>query len=152
MLENVEDQHPGNIWRPFTRPVTATSNDWPCSMCSDSFPRRQERDRHELAHLPFFLHCPVAGCLWRGNRQWEFQRHWQQKDPNHRSGRKLYGCTPEQSLIETFDPMEILDRIKNGAITLTEGQEQAILMVQVKSFELQKLDMMTHPWGRNRRQ
>ena len=48
--------------------------------------------------------------------------------------------------------MEILDRIKNGAITLTEGQEQAILMVQVKSFELQKLDMMTHPWGRNRRQ
>jgi hypothetical protein len=176
VLENVEDQQPGNtedsvsqlqptvpgpscpvlrrVMRRVALPVNTTSN-LSCSMsplCREPFLRRQERDRHELAHLPFFLHCPVAGCLWRGNRGNEFQKHWQQKDPTHHSGRKQYGCTPERSQIETFDPKEILDRIKNGAISLTEGQDQAILMVQVKSFELEKLDMMTHPWGRSRRQ
>lgn len=76
-------------------------------------------------------------------------KHWQQED--HRIYHERYGSTPEQSQIETFNPREILDQVKSCAVSLREGQEQAVLMVQVKSFELEKLDMWTHPWGRNRR-
>ena len=56
-----------------------------------------------------------------------------------------------QSQIETYSPKEILDQIKNGAISLPKGQEDAVLLVQIKSYELEKPDMLAHPWGRNRR-
>ena len=134
--------------------VTATSKRWECSIpvCPELFGRRIDRDRHELAHLPYFLHCPVAGCPKRGNRPSDFKKHWREQgqDPSHSSYRKQHGDTLEQSQ-ETFDPQEILDRIKKGTISLTEGQEEAVLIVQVKSFELEKLGMMTEPWGRNRK-
>ncbi|KAF8265541.1 hypothetical protein EI94DRAFT_318253 [Lactarius quietus] len=132
-----------------TPPAAATKDQWPCSMCSDLFPRWQDRDRHELTHLPFFLHCPVKDCTWRGNRADMFKKHWQQED--HHSYHTQYGGFPEQSQIETFNPWEILDQIKNGAISFREGEDLAILLVQVKSYELEKLCMMTNPWGRSRR-
>lgn len=125
-----------------------------CSLCPEWLSRPQDRDRHELtAHLPYFFHCPVVGCAWRGNRFSEFKKHWQEQeqDQSHNIYREQHGDTPEQSLIETFDPQDILDRIKNGTISLMQGQEEAVLMVQVKSFELEKLGMMMEPWGQNRR-
>ena len=169
MLKAVEDRQPGKIedsvyqpqpndpgpssaiWRPIVPSLITTNNQWPCSVCPESFPRRQERDRHELAHLPFYLHCPVSGCKWRGNRPGSFKRHWEQKDRGHLSHREQYCRTPGRSQIETFNPKEILDQIKNRAISLTQGQNDAIFMVQVKGYELDKPDMMTHPWGRCRR-
>lgn len=69
----------------------------------------------------------------------------------HRSYREQHGPTPEQSLIEIFNPKEILDQIKSGAISLKDGQDEAIFMVRRKSRELGKPDMMKHPWGRTRR-
>ncbi|KAF8264163.1 hypothetical protein EI94DRAFT_1739052, partial [Lactarius quietus] len=131
-----------------TPPAAATKDQ--CNVpCAGIFPRWQDRDRHELSHFPSFLHCPVPDCAWRGNRPDIFKNHWQRED--HRSYHKQYGGFPEQSQIETFNPWEILDQIKSGAISLSEGEDLAILLVQVKSYELEKLCMMTNPWGRTRK-
>lgn len=61
------------IQSPVTRP-------WQCALCSERFRRKQERNRHELAHLPFYIHCPAPNCLWRGNRDLEFRKHWERED------------------------------------------------------------------------
>ncbi len=129
--------------------VTTTKNRWQCPICSESFPRRQERDRHQLTHVPYFIHCPLPHCAWRGNRAGSFKKHWQQED--HRSYHEDYGPTPERSQIETFDPWVILNQIINGTISLREGEDHAIFLVQMKAYELQKPSMWMYPWGRNKR-
>lgn len=118
-------------------------------MCDEVFSRWQERDRHELVHLPFHIHCPAPGCAWRGNRQDAFRTHWHREDL--RSYHEQFGFTPEQGQIETYNPKEILDKIKDGTIPLLKGQEDAVLLVQIQSYQLEKPDMLTHPWGKNRR-
>ncbi|KAH9055053.1 hypothetical protein EDB87DRAFT_1580077 [Lactarius vividus] len=128
----------------------AARNRWQCPICLQSFPRRQERDRHELKHIPYFIHCPLPHCAWRGNRTNLFKKHWQQED--HRSYHEYYGRTPERSQIETFDPRLILNQIINGSISLREAEDQTIFLVQVKAYQLQKPSMLMDPWGRNKRQ
>jgi hypothetical protein len=39
----------------------------------------------------------------------------------------------------------------DGAISLFEGEVQAIGLVQVKAFQLQKPSMWRDPWGRKKR-
>ena len=128
--------------------ITTVNRLWQCSICLDLFSRRQERERHQLLHIPFFLHCPLPHCAWRGNRYNSFRKHWQKED--HRSYHEQYGHTPEQSQVETYDPRVILNQLINGAISLREAQDDAVFLVQIKSYELQKADMLTHPWGRER--
>ncbi|KAF8265734.1 hypothetical protein EI94DRAFT_279597 [Lactarius quietus] len=132
-----------------TTPLTATRNRWQCPICPGSFPRWQERDRHELTHIPYFMHCPLPHCAWRGNRAGSFKKHWQQED--HRCYHGLYGRSPERSQIETFDPWVILNQIANGAISHYEGEVQAIVLVRMKACELQRPCMWMDPWGRNKR-
>jgi len=96
------------------------------------------------------MHCPLPHCAWRGNRSDLFEKHWQQKD--HRVYHEYYGHTPEWSLIETYDPWVILDQVINGTISLREGEAQAIFLIQVKAYELQKTSIWTDPWGRSRKQ
>ncbi|KAH9022562.1 hypothetical protein EDB85DRAFT_1995797 [Lactarius pseudohatsudake] len=127
-----------------------TRNRWQCPICWESFPRRQERDRHELTHVPYFIHCPLPHCTWRGNRADLFKKHWQQVD--HCSYHGYYGRAPERSQIETFNPSLILNQITNGSISPGEGEAQAIFLVQMKAHELQKQSMLMDPWGRNKRQ
>lgn len=117
-------------------------------MCPQSFPREQERNRHELTHIPFFLHCPLPHCRWRGNRAYSFRIHWQKAD--HLSYHQHYGHAPEGSQIETFKPHVILDLIKDGAISLTDGEVIATDWVKMKGRELQKLHMWTNLWGRKK--
>ena len=52
--------------------------------------------------------------------------------------------------METYDPRVILNQIINGAISLSEAEEQAIVLVQLKAYELQKPSMGRDPWGRKR--
>ena len=129
--------------------VANTRNCWQCPICPGSFRRWQDRDRHKLAHVPYFMHCPLPHCTWRGNRAGLFKKHWQQED--HRSYHQHYGRFPERSQIETFNPWLILDQIVNGAISLRDGEAQAIFWVRVKACELQKPSMWMDPWGRNKR-
>ncbi|KAH8988105.1 hypothetical protein EDB92DRAFT_1817726 [Lactarius akahatsu] len=129
--------------------VTTTGNRLKCTICTESFPRKQERNRHLLKHVPYFMHCPLPHCAWRGNRPGLFKKHWRQED--HRAYHKHYGHSPSGSQIETYNPWAILDQIVNGAISPREGEGQAIFLVRMKAFELQKLNMWMDPGGRNKR-
>ena len=130
-----------------TPPVTTKKNRWQCIICPKSFTRRQERNRHELSHVPCFLHCPLPHCAWRGRRAGLFRKHWEKED--HRSYHEHYGRTPRRSQIQTFDPWMILNQIISGDISSHEGEVQAILLVQAKACELQKPAMWMDPWGGN---
>jgi len=92
------------------------------------------------------MHCPLPHCAWRGNRAGLFKRHWQQE--SHRGYHEYYGHTPKGSQIVTYDPWVILDQIIDGTLSLREGQDQAVVLVQVKAYELQKPSMWMDPWGR----
>ncbi|KAH9054301.1 hypothetical protein EDB87DRAFT_107298 [Lactarius vividus] len=131
------------------RPTT-TKNRSQCHICPKSFHRWQDRDRHQLTHIPYFVHCPLPHCAWRGNRTGLFKRHWQKED--HRSYYKYYGHNPKKSQFETYDPWEILRPMIDGTISPSEGEAQAIFLVQVKAYELQKTNVWTDPWGRSRKQ
>ncbi|KAH9028868.1 hypothetical protein EDB85DRAFT_1576763 [Lactarius pseudohatsudake] len=133
---------------PAAKPVTSTGKPWQCHICPKSFARWQERDRHELTHVPYFLHCPLPHCAWRGNRAELFEKHWQRQD--HRGFHEYYGHTPKGNQIETYDPRAILNQIISCAISLHEGEAQAIFLVQVRAYELQKTNIWTDPWGRGR--
>lgn len=51
----------------------------------------------------------------------------------------------------TYDPSVVLNQIKSGAISLRGGEDQAIVMVQLRAYELQKTNIWTDPWGRVRK-
>jgi len=140
---------PSPIQNPITPlPVITTVNRWPCPMCPETFRREQERNRHELTHIPFFLHCPLPHCPWRGNHIYSFKKHWQKAD--HLSYHQHYGHAPEGYQIETFNPHVILQHIKDGAISLTDGEDIAIALVELKGHDLEKLSMWKNLWGRKR--
>ena len=127
----------------------APTKDWQCHLCSDSFCRWQDRDRHEQTHLPYFMHCPLPHCEWRGNRTHTFKTHWHKKD--HRPYHQIYGNAPKRSQIETYDPRPILNRLRSGRISLSEAEDQAIFSVMVKGYELQKPSMWLNAQGRGKR-
>ena len=95
------------------------------------------------------MHCPLPHCAWRGNRAELFKKHWQRED--HLSYHEHYGHTPDGAQIETYDPRAVLDQIKSGALSPREGEEEAIVLVLVKAYELQKTNAWTDPWGRKKR-
>ena len=128
--------------------ITTLNHAFQCSICPKSFSRRQERERHQLVHLPCFLHCPLPHCEWRGTRIYVFKDHWQRGD--HLSYHEQYGHAPERSQFETYDPRVILNQFNNGAISFSEAEGQAIVLVQRKAYELQKPSMGGNPWGRKR--
>ncbi|KAH9164220.1 hypothetical protein EDB89DRAFT_2247309 [Lactarius sanguifluus] len=124
-----------------TQHVTTTENHWQCHICPESFPRWQDRDRHQLTHIPYFVHCPLPHCAWRGYRAGLSMKHWQRED--HRGYHERYGHTPERSQIETYGPWEILNQMTNGTVSPSEGA--------VKAYEPQKKDVWMDPWGRSRK-
>jgi hypothetical protein len=110
----------------------------------------RERGRYLLRHVPYFIHCPLPNCAWRGNRADLFDSHWQQED--HRAYHAHYGRTPKRTQIETYDPWIILNQIKDGIISIHEGKIQALLLVLEKSFTLHKANIWTDMWGRSKKQ
>ncbi|KAF8264154.1 hypothetical protein EI94DRAFT_1703454 [Lactarius quietus] len=121
-----------------------------CSICSRSFLRWQERDRHELTHLPHFIHCPLSHCAWRGNRAGLFKKHWERED--HHDYHEDYDGIPNGREIETYDPWAVLNQFKSGPLTFAEAKDQANVLVEVKGFELQKTNIWTDSQGRSRKQ
>ncbi|KAF8265544.1 hypothetical protein EI94DRAFT_1804271 [Lactarius quietus] len=136
--------------RPLAVPAPKRQKRFKCSICSRSFHRRQERDRHESTHLPHFIHCPLPHCAWRGNRAGLFKKHWGRED--HRAYHKHYDHIHNGREIETYDPWVVLNQFKNGALTFAEAEDQANVLVKVKAYELQKADIWTDPQGRNKKQ
>jgi hypothetical protein len=120
--------------------------DWPCPVpgCSSSLGRLQDRDRHILIHLPYWIHCPNLDCSWRGDRPSDFKRHWRR---DHSSSSQ----EPSEDQHKTYDPLPLVGKIVWGTLSIQDANEHALSMVRKKSSELGMKDMYENPWGRKGR-
>lgn len=81
-----------------TQPQQAAPSILPaCPVCSMTFRRVQERNRHIESHLSNSIHCPLQGCVWTGRRQSDFKEHWKKK--HSETGQVL-----TEHAIEIYDP------------------------------------------------
>jgi len=120
---------------------------WPCpaSGCPSSFGRRQDRNRHLLIHLPYWIHCPHPGCSWRGDRLNIFRSHWD-GDSNHPSlSRDL-----DERQFRTYDPRPLVEKIEKGYLSIRDAKTYAISMVRKKASDVGKPELCENPWGRRK--
>jgi hypothetical protein len=129
-----------------TSPVTATPGDpKQCPVCELKLSRWQDCKRHILYHLPHWIHCPLPHCDWRGNRIKSINMHWKRQD--HLKYHESYGHALRQKQFEIFDPQPLVNQIQAGTISARDAASQALIIVDVKAYQLQKLSMSEKPWG-----
>jgi uncharacterized C2H2 Zn-finger protein len=125
--------------------TAAPRNPKQCPACGLIFSRWQDRDRHVLTHLPHWIHCPLLHCAWRGNRIKSIKLHWKRQD--HLQYHESYGPTPIRDQFEIFDPQPFVNQTKAGTISASDAASQALIIVDVKADQLQKLSLSENPWG-----
>lgn len=114
-----------------------------CPVCSASFKRWQDRERHKLSHLPRWLQCQDPGCSWRGDR-WEHLRTHRLK-AHQSSSQEL---NTRESII--YDPSPLLNAIIDNT-TFEIAKTNAISFVKEKAKKLGKLELWGDLFGRRRR-
>jgi hypothetical protein len=129
-----------------TPPVATTPGDpKQCPVCELKLSRWQDCDRHISTHLPHWIHCPLPHCDWRGNRIKSINLHWKRQD--HLKYHESYGRTPRRYQFEIFDPQPLVNLIKAGIISASDAASLALIIVDTKATQLQKLSMSEKPWG-----
>ena len=138
-ISNITFNSPG-------QPTRVNDTDRRCPICCALLGRLQERRRHIVSHLPFWLQCPDPTCSWRGSR-WEtlkkhrrknhpFSGHWQEYDN-------------DSSII--YDPWPLVEGITEHITRIEDAGEIANSMVVKRASELGKLGIWGDIWGRKRR-
>jgi hypothetical protein len=119
---------------------------WPCPIpgCSSLLGRRQDRNRHLFVHLPPWMHCPVPGCRWKGDRPCTFKKHWTR---DHPSG----GQEPDEEQCKTYDPLPFLAKLVKRSLSLEAAYEGAMSEVRKKASELGKPGLCEDTRGRKER-
>ena len=116
-----------------------------CPACNVVFHRTQERKRHMLMHLPYWLLCPEADCAWRGDRWANLHTHHDKYHPSRSPGVDKNECI-------IYDPWPLVQGIIDNAITPQNAAEQAISLLEKKAVEVEKLGLWeVNFWGRERR-
>ena len=116
---------------------------WQC--CDREYKSKQDLDRHHHTHLPYWIHCPSLDCPWRGDRPDVFKEHWVVKH-------NYEGPVPVQKEYETYKPMDVLRRIRQGGLNFDEATKYACILVEEKAREIGKQDVWGDLWVRRRPQ
>ncbi|KAH9961579.1 hypothetical protein BC827DRAFT_327709 [Russula dissimulans] len=117
-----------------------------CPVCLASLGRPQDRERHMLSHLPYWLYCADPGCSWRGGRWEALNRHRRNAHPSS-SQEPVKG---DASAI-IYDPWPLVKGIIVGDVPLEEARKYAVSMVEKKALELTKSELWKDFWGRKGR-
>jgi hypothetical protein len=117
---------------------------WPCPVtgCTKDFGRPQERDRHLLTYLPYWLFCPFPDCSWRGDRYNNLKNHW-----------LIHANTslcPRIEDCKIYEPAPLVQSIVRGE-SLIEVTATAISAVTSRAIELDKVGVWRDDWGHRRR-
>ncbi|KAI9437639.1 hypothetical protein H4582DRAFT_1956626, partial [Lactarius indigo] len=126
---------------PIVHPPRPLVRTWICPRCRKPFRRPQDRKRHLLSHLPFWVGCSFGGCSWRGYRLDTFRKHWCRE---HRSSEVV----PDESGSRLYDPGPLVDGIIGGAISIGDAESSAITWVRNVALSLDKDELFMDPWGR----
>jgi len=117
-----------------------------CPICSALLGRLQERRRHIVSHLPFWLQCPDPACSWRGSRWETLKNHRRKKHPS--SGQ---GHHDDKSNSIIYDPWPLVKEITEYTTRIEDAGDIAKLLVVKRASELGKLGIWDDCWGRKRR-
>jgi hypothetical protein len=120
-------------------------SEFPCPLCPNlnSFGRQQDRDRHLLSHLPYWISCSCNGCSWRGYRLDAFKRHWY-------SEHKSISLVPDEDGSRLYNPKPLLKEIVQNPGSIRDAQTRAVSWVEEKAMELCKQELFADPWGHKR--
>ena len=114
-----------------------------CPICAALLGRTQDRKRHILSHLPYWLQCQAPDCSWRGDRWEHLRKHRLKVHPS--SGQE---SDTRESII--YDPRPFVEGITDY-ITFENAKAIAISLVVKKAKELEKSELWGDLWGRKRR-
>lgn len=112
----------------------------PCPLCPNLkyFSRQQDRDRHLLSHLPYWLGC--SGCSWRGYRLDAFRKHWH-------SEHKSTSLVPDDDGSKLYNPKPLIRKILQNPDSIGYAQIKAVSWIKVKALALCKQELLADPWG-----
>jgi hypothetical protein len=117
----------------------------PCPLCPNlkHFGRQQDRCRHLLSHLPYWISCSCSGCSWRGYRLDAFKRHWY-------SEHKSTNLAPDEDGSTLYNPKPLIRKIVQNPDSIGDAQIQAVSWVKEMAMVLCKQDLFADPWGHKR--
>jgi hypothetical protein len=117
---------------------------WICPICSAPLGRPQDRKRHILSHLPYWIQCPDPACSWRGDRWENLNKHRRKAHPH---------STQEQEKPNSiiYDPWPLVQGITESRTPIEAARVIAISMVEIRASELGKSMLWGDFWGRRRR-
>jgi len=126
------------------KPARDTRNRYGCPGCHAAFGRVQDRKRHMLSHLPYWLQCPIGDCAWRGDS-------WMNLDRHHRKNHPCSGQEVDRNESMIYKPWPLIEGIEDET-TLQNATQQAISLLGVRAVELRKLGLWEgNIWGRKKR-
>jgi hypothetical protein len=111
-----------------------------CPICNVVFYRRQERNRHMRSFLPHSIYCPFEQCPWRGDRHDNLKKHWSTKHDHIQF--------PEQQSCQIYDPDPLVELVVRGHLLIESAAEVALLVVEQRAQELNKIGIWANGWGR----
>lgn len=111
-----------------------------CPLCPKHFTRDQDRYRHLLSHLPYWIGCSCDGCSWRGYRLDAFRKHWYSE---HRS----ISPVPDEDGSKLYNPKLLVRKLVQNPASKGDTEVQAISWVTEKAMALCKLEFLADPWG-----
>ncbi|KAH8993532.1 hypothetical protein EDB92DRAFT_417101 [Lactarius akahatsu] len=126
---------------PIVHPSRPPLRNWLCPRCREPFRRPQDRNRHLLSHLPYWVACSYGGCSWRGYRLDAFRKH---RDSEHRSTSQV----PDENGSRLYDPGPLVDGIVRGSISIGDAENWAIRRIRNKALSLDNDELFMDPWGR----
>lgn len=98
-----------------------------------------------MTHLPQCVFCPFRNCPWRGNRRYDFKKHWKRLHSGH-------GEVPEEQKSQIYDADALVERILDGELNVKAAAETiALPMVGMRVQELGKIGIWADMWGRRMR-
>ena len=126
---------------PVAEAAPAPTQPFVCPSCDRAFRRWQDRDRHICTHPPYSYHCPFPSCPWRCGRPENVRTHWNNSHSDH-------GPAPSQQQSQIYYSNGLVTAILDGALTVEEAAEIALLVVAIRAMELDKGDGWENGWGR----
>ncbi len=133
LRQNRTSAAPPNAHPPSSKPLV------PCPVCGVPSRRAQERNRHLLSHLPYWIACSFDTCTWRGDRLDTFTKHLYDEHQTIRLDEHGYWL---------YNPWPLVNGVVEGSISIEHAKQCAIAEVVNIASVIGKQELLGDPCGR----